>query len=274
MLQELYALLRREFLRWVRSPIWIFTSLLLPILYLILFGQGFGQGLNQCPPPLGLSCFLGAPNYFSFFSVGMVGFVALTMSLFSGANIIFDKGAGIIKRQVATPAPRSALFLSPLLFRSLMGLVPAFLVLGLAVVLAHVPGFVGLTISHNPGVVGALEIVAAVVVLSLMFNALFLAFGFALESPNSYFGIVNMLNLPILFLSNALYPPLDEPGWLLSISTYNPVSLCINVMRINLFGSGAYYAEPAAVYLAGLLAWAALFLVAAVAVGRRAMRTP
>ena len=274
MYRELGALLRREFLRWWRTPVWILSSLLVPVLYLILFGQGFGQGLGQCPPQLGLSCFLGAPNYFSFFSIGMVGFVALTMSLFSGANIIFDKGLGIIKRQVATPAPRATLFLSPLIFRSLMALMPAFLVLGLAVLLAHIPGFVGLTITSNPGVLGAVEILAAVLVLSLMFNALFLSFGFALDNPQSYFGVVNLLNLPILFLSNALYPPTSEPGWLMSIAAYNPVSLCINVLRLDLFGAGTYYTYPAAVYLGGLFAWAALFVVVALVVGRRALRTP
>ncbi|MGI0068600.1 MAG: ABC transporter permease, partial [Thermoplasmata archaeon] len=210
MFRELGALLRREFLRYIRTPVWIMSSLLLPILYLILFGQGFGSFNALCAIP---GACLGAPDYFSYFSVGMVGFVALTMSLFSGANVIFDKGLGIIKRQVATPAPRSSIFTSPLLFRSLMGLIPAFLVLGLAVLLAHISGFVGLTISSNPGIIGALEIFASVLILSLMFNALFLAFGFLLDSPNSYFGIVNLLNLPILFLSNALYAPTTEPAW-------------------------------------------------------------
>lgn len=277
MLRELGALLRREFLRYIRTPIWILSSLLVPILYLILFGQGFGQGIGGgCPyTPISV-CFNGAPNYFSYFSVGMVGFVALTMSLFSGANIIFDKGLGIVKRQVATPAPRSTIFLSPLIFRSLMALIPAFLVLGLAVLLAHIPGFVGLTISGSPGVIGALEILLAVLVLSMMFNALFLAFGFAFDSPQSYFGIVNLLNLPILFLSNALYPPESLPGWLASISAYNPVSLCVNVLRENLFNSGpplTYYAYDPAVYLAALVAWAALFIGLAVVLGRRALRT-
>ena len=271
MLRELGALLRREFLRYVRTPVWIMSSLLVPILYLVLFGQGFGSINELCLQP---GACLGAPNYFSFFSVGMVGFVALTMSLFSGANVIFDKGLGIIKRQVATPAPRSSIFLSPLLFRSLMGLIPTFLVLGLAVLLAHVSGFVGLTISGSIGVVGALEVFTAVLVLSLMFNALFLAFGFAFESPQSYFGIVNLLNLPILFLSNALYPPTTEPGWLRNIAAYNPVSMCVNVLRENLFSSARFYSYPPEIYLAGLLGWAALFIVIALVLARRALRTP
>jgi ABC-2 type transport system permease protein len=267
MYREIVSLLRREFLRYIRTPVWIGTSLAVPILYLILFGQGF-----QIPggPPT----FLGAPNYFSYFSVGMVGFVALTMSLFSGANIIFDKGLGILKRQVATPAPRSAIFLSPLIFRSLMALIPAFLVLGLALLLAHVPGFVGLTITGSVGLLGVFEVIVAVIVLSLTFNALFLACGFALESPQSYFGLVNLLNLPILFTSNALYPPTDLPVWLRTVTDYNPVSLCINVMRENLFGSQSYYSYSPEIYLLGLLCWAAGIIAIALVIAARALRTP
>ncbi len=234
---------------------------------MILFGQGF-----QIPGAP--STFLGAPNYFSYFSVGMVGFVALTMSLFSGANIIFDKGLGILKRQVATPAPRSAIFLSPLIFRSLMALIPAFLVLGLALVLAHVPGFVGLSVTGSVTALGVFEIIVAVLVLSLTFNALFLACGFALESPQSYFGLVNLLNLPILFTSNALYPPTDLPEWLRTVTAYNPVSLCINVMRENLFSSQSYYTYSPEIYLLGLLAWAVVIVVIALVIAARALRTP
>lgn len=268
MRRELYALLRREFLRYLRTPIWIITSLAVPILYLILFGQGFNQ--IQCVP----SACLGAPNYFSYFSVGMVGFVALTMSLFSGANIIFDKGVGILKRQVGSPAPRSAIFLSPLIFRSLMALIPAFLVLGLAIGLTHVPGFVGLSVNGSVTVLGAVEIVAAVLVLSLTFNALFLACGFALENPQSYFGLVNLVNLPILFTSNALYPPGNLPGWLETVTAYNPVSLCINVLRENLFGSQSYYTYSPEIYFLGLLAWAIAIVLIGVVIASRALRTP
>ena len=267
MYRELGSLLRREFLRYIRTPIWIGTSLVLPILYLILFGQGFSI-------PGGPSYYLGAPNFFSFFSVGMVGFVSLTMSLFSGANIIFDKGLGILKRQVATPAPRSAIFLAPLIFRSLMALIPAFLVLGLALVLAHVPGFVGLTVTGSASVMAGVEVVLAVLVLSLTFNALFLACGFALENPQSYFGLVNLVNLPILFTSNALYPPGDIPSWLATITAYNPVSLSINVMRENLFNSQNYYPYPPEAYLLGLLGWAVAIVAIALVIAARALRTP
>lgn len=273
MYRELSALIRREALRYVRTPIWIFSSLLIPLLYLVLFGQGFNLGkLFPAGGGAALSAaLLGAPNYFSYFCVGMVGFVALTMSLFSGATIIFDKELGVQQRLVATPAPRSALFAAPLLFRSVMGCVPAFLVLGLSAAFARVHGLVGLTVTAPVSALGMAEIVGAVLLLSLSFNSLFIAFGFALSKPESYFGIVNILNLPILFTSNALYPQSTMPAWLQHVVAYNPVSLTVNVLRENLFRTGGYFPYGPGVYLLGLAGWAALIIVIALAIGRKAL---
>ena len=273
MYRELAALVRREALRYVRVPIWIFSSLLIPLLYLILFGQGFNLGklFPTGGGPQLSAALLGAPDYFSYFCVGMVGFVALTMSLFSGATIIFDKELGVQQRLVATPAPRAALFAAPLLFRSLMGCVPAFLVLALSAGFAHVNGLVGLDVTATVTPLGVAEIVGATVLLSLSFKSLYIAFGFALSKPESYFGIVNILNLPILFTSNALYPQSTMPAWLQSIVTYNPVSLTVNVLRENLFHTGSYLPYGPGVYLLGLVGWASLIIVVALLIGRRAL---
>jgi ABC-2 type transport system permease protein len=273
MFRELAALMRREALRYVRTPIWIVSSLMIPLLYLVLFGQGFNLGklFPGGGGPALTAALLGAPNYFSYFCVGMVGFVALTMALFSGATIIFDKELGVQQRLIATPAPRAALFAAPLLFRSVMGCVPAFLVLALSAAFAHIRGLVGLTVTANVTALGVAEIVGATLLLSIGFNSLFIAFGFALSKPDSYFGIVNMLNLPILFTSNALYPQSTMPAWLQNIVAYNPVSLTVNVLRENLFQTDGYLPYGPGVYLLGLVGWVALIMLIALVIARRAL---
>ena len=111
MLRELNALTRREFLRLARNPAAIFTSLLLPLLYLLLFGQGFNLNPSTFYPgatpafiaQFDIAYLRGAPNYYSYFAAGMTGFVSVTATLFIGANVIFDKLFGVFKR---TRGPR------------------------------------------------------------------------------------------------------------------------------------------------------------------------
>jgi ABC-2 type transport system permease protein len=279
MLRELTSLTRREFLKITRNPAAIGTSLLLPLLYLLLFGQGFNinpAAFLTNPTPAEIAAFnfdyfRGAPNYYSYFAAGMVGFVAVTATLFIGANVIFDKLFGIFKRTRGTPAPSAAVFGSRLIAGATQPILYAFLVLGLAVAFGDVPGLSGLKVTASVGVVGAAEIVVSILLLAGMFATLFLTIGILLDVPQTYFAAVNLLNLPVLLTSDALYPWGSMPAWLKNVSQYNPVSLAVNVIREVLFGSAAYPYDPS-VYLLGLLAWTVVLLAIAIFFVRRALR--
>jgi ABC-2 type transport system permease protein len=273
--RDLMALIRRELLIWVRSPIGIITSLVFPIMYLALFGQALNLGkLLQLggPQPASVTqaAFLGAPDYFSYFSVGMVGFVALTASLFLGAQLIFDKRLGYVKKSIVAPIPRMSIFGGRLIAGAIRPLLLGAVVFTLALVFAHVNGLSGLTINGNLTVLGVGEIIVALLLLSLSFTGVFLAVGFLLEQPQSYFGVVNLLNLPLLFTSNALFPQSIMPDWLRTVSMYNPVSMAVNVMRENLFAPG-YYPHPAEFYLGELALYAFAISVLAFLIARRGL---
>ncbi len=280
MLRELGSLTRREFLKLGRNPQAIFTALLLPLLYLLLFGQGFNINPAEFAPSYFTAAqklalihlyFRGAPSYYSYFAPGMVGFVAVTATLFIGANVIFDKLFGIFKRVRGTPAPTAAVFGSRLIAGSAQPIALSFFVLGLAILFAHIPGLTGLTVTASVGIVGGAEIVVSILLLALMFATLFLTMGILIENPQMYFAAVNLLNLPVLLTSDALYPWGSMPAWLKNVSQYNPVSLTVNVLRETLFGSSMYPYTPA-IYLLGLFAWAAVLIGIALVLVRRALR--
>ena len=277
MMRELAALTRRELLRLGRNPYAIVTSLLLPILYLLLFGQAFN--LNNIsnltpypvPPEVFLELYRGAPTYFSYFACGMVGFVAVTATLFVGANVIFDRLFGTLKRTAASPAGPSAIFGARLLAGSVQPIGLAFLVLGLSLLIGHL-GLSGLEITANVTVLGGFECLLAIVILSMMFASLFLAIGFSLEQPQTYFAVVNAINLPVLLTSAALYPWGILPQWLQNVASYNPVTLAVNVLRENLFaGASGYYPYGPGIYLLGLVGWAAAMFLIATLLARRAL---
>lgn len=274
MIRQLTALTRRELLRIRRNPQAIVTSLMLPILYLFLFGQALNLsniGNGALPSAYFLKLYRGAPNYFSYFSAGMAGFVAVTATLFIGANVIFDRLFGVLKRTAASPATATSIFGSRLLAGSIQPIGLAFLVLGLSVLLGHL-GLSGLTVSSSFDALGAVEIVLAIVILSMMFASLFIAIGFSLEQPQTYFAVVNAINLPVLLTSAALYPWGTMPAWFQNVASYNPITLAVNVIRENLFaGAASYYPYGPGVYLLGLLAWAAAMFVLATLLARRAL---
>lgn len=269
------SLIKREYLRWIRAPTWVISGLMSPILYLLLFGQAFDLG-KLLPPgtPAGAlaTVLSGAPSYFSYFAVGMVAFASVTAAMFSGTGIIFDKQLGILQRILSTPITRRSVFLSSLVFRGVLTLIPAFLVVGFALVLAHVPNVAGLELGGGITALDSLQFLVAALILSVAFTALFLSFGFAAQRIESYFGVVTILQLPILLTSNAMYPTSIMPTWLQYLVGFNPISLAVNVMRMSLFGTSGY-PYSAGVYLLGLLAWAVLFVGLAMFLASKALRT-
>ncbi len=272
MIRETFALTKRELYRLARNPQAIITSLLLPILYLLLFGQAFNLAKAFGGDSAAVVPFVnGAPTYFSYFSAGMAGFVAVTATLFIGANVIFDKLFGILKRISSTPASAFSIFGARLIAGCIQPIGLAFLVLGLAYGLGHL-GLAGLQVTASLGVVGAVQIVLAIVILSVMFASLFLAIGFSIEQPQTYFAVVNAINLPVLLTSAALYPWGFLPSWLQTVASYNPITLAVDVIRLDLFAAApAYYPHTAWVYLAGLLGWAVAMMLLATLLARRAL---
>jgi ABC-2 type transport system permease protein len=270
MIRELGALTHRELLRLARNPQAIATSLLLPILYLLLFGQAFNLG--GAVPAAELAYLVrGAPTYFSYFAAGMAGFVSVTATLFIGANVIFDRLFGVLKRTSSTPAGPSAIFGSRLIAGTIQPVGLAFLVLGLAIGLGKV-GLAGLVVTASLSVVSVAEVVLAILILSVMFAALFLAIGFTIEQPQSYFAVVNAINLPVLLTSAALFPWGTMPGWFRNIASYNPITMAVTVIRENFFaGASAWYPHASWVYLLGLLAWAVWMIAVAVVLASRAL---
>ena len=277
-IREFTALVDRDLRRWIRTPTAIISSLLLPFFYLLLFGQAFnvtkllqvGGGATNA---VVLATFSGAPDYYSYFTAGMVGFVLLSTSLFSGANVIFDRRFGVLKKITNSPAPREVIFGARVVSGVLRGLVFGLTVFVIALAFARTPGLSGLTVTANVSLVGAVEILLAMVLVTALFSAIFVAIGFLTQQIDSYFALINLVNLPVLFTSSALYPRTLFPPWLKVISDWNPVTLSVDVLRENLFAAApSYYPDPAWFYLGVLAAITMAFGVVTTLAVRFALR--
>lgn len=250
-------------------------GLLSPLLYLILFGQAFN--LSALIPGSGSESYipialLGAPNYFSYFAVGMMAFSSVSVSIFSGVSALFDRMLGIMQRTIGTPARRGSIFLGYLIFQTALTMIPAFLVLLISYGLNYIPGLEGLTLIHNPGLVNYTEIVLTVVLLSLSFTSVFLAFGFMSKNQNTYFGLTALLQLPILLTSNAMYPQDTMPLWLQHIVSINPITMAVNAIRENLFGSEMYRYGPA-IFILELGIWSVALIFIALTIVRKSFNS-
>ncbi len=246
-LHGLWALTNRELKKWYKKPFILTMSLVQPFIWLALFGRAmninaiFTSGsfnipglnipkeiINQISKQIMESTF-GTSDYFSFLAVGMLSFIALFTAMFSGMSIVWDRRLGFLGKVLSTPISRGIIPLSKVLSAVVRAIVQASIVLIIAV-------FLGLDTSHITlfNVLGAFS---ALFLMVLGFSSLFVMLAIRSTSWETQQAIVNLLNMPLIFASNIIFPAKYMPEWLQPIVYINPISYATDISRQLLLGS-------------------------------------
>ena len=243
----LWALTNRELKRWYKTPVVLILSLIQPVIWLGLFGKAmnFGAiftgssfnipGLNIPKSVLDalaaqiMQQTFGTSDYFSFLAVGMLSFISLFMAMQSGMSMVWDRRLGFLNKELSTPLARGVIPIGKVLSSILRGLTQAAIVLIISVLL-------GLDVSHFT-IVGLLGTFAGLFLMVMGFSSLFVMLATRSSSQDTQMMIVNLLNLPLLFASNAMFPAKFMPSWLQPIVRVNPVSYATDISRQLLLGS-------------------------------------
>ncbi len=199
---------------------WLAT-LFMPILWILLFGVGMKSMMGDMPLA-GTSV-----SYIAFIAPGIVALTALSGAVNGGATLLDEKLRGILEEYLVAPIPRLSILLGNMLSNVTKSFLQAVIILVVAVLL-------GAAVSGN--VLGWLLGLALVAIFALGFVGI--ASGVAMKAPNTgaYHALIFILNLPLLFASNALYPIDLMPTWLKVVSYINPTTYIIDLSRNLWFG--------------------------------------
>jgi ABC-2 type transport system permease protein len=234
----LWALTNRDLVKWYKNPIQLFISLIQPIVWLGLFGKAFNitslfssqPGVTQAAVnAVNLQTF-GTANYFSYLGAGMLAFIILFTAAFAGMSVVWDRRFGFMNKALSTPVGRGSIVVGKILQSTVRSLIQAAIVLVIAVVLGMDTSFFSV-----------LSVGGSFVMLFLMsfgLSSLFVMLALRSSDWQTQMAVINLLNLPLLFASNAMLPVKIMPGWLQSVVKLNPVSYAVDGVRQMLLGSG------------------------------------
>ena len=247
----LWALTNRELKKWYKNPILlIMTTIVQPVIWLGLFGKAMNLGaiftgssitipaipgispqamalLQQALSNLGtqlLQKTFGTADYFSFMSVGMLSFIVLFTCMFSGMSIVWDRRLGFLNKVLSTPVARSSIILSKVFNTVIRSLIQAGVILFIAYLLGLTPG-------PDFSVISLLGVFAALFLVSVGLSSLFILIAIRSTRQETQMAVMNLLNLPLLFASNALFPTSIMPDWLQTIAKVNPISYATDAAR-------------------------------------------
>jgi ABC-2 type transport system permease protein len=202
------------------DPSELVTRAVQPILWLLVFGQVFGQ-MRIVPT--------GGRPYIDFIAPGILAQSVLFIAIFYGIAVIWERDLGIVHRFLVTPTPRTALVLGKALSAGMRAVTQAAVIYALAVLL-------GVAIDWS---VGALAGVLAVVVLAAGFFSTFsLIIACLVKTRERFMGIGQLLTMPLFFASNAIYPVSVMPAWLQVVSHLNPVTYEVDALRALMLAGG------------------------------------
>lgn len=239
-LHALWALTNRDLRKWYTNPIQLLISLIQPVVWLVLFGKAINFGafitgpqISQAQQNAILMQFFGTTSYFSFLACGMLSFIVVFTSSFSGMSVVFDRRFGFLNKALTTPVGRGTIVMSKILQSVGRSLVQSAIILGIAVLL-------GMDISHFTvfGIAGTFTVIF---LMGMGLSALFTLLALRSADWQTQIAIVNLLSLPLLFASNTLFPPSIMPDWLQTIVQYNPISYANDATRQLLLGSVGTY---------------------------------
>jgi len=131
-----------------------------------------------------------------------------------------------VKEYLVAPIPRLSILMGNALSTMTKSMFQAVIILIVGVVM-------GAKLNANPlGWLSGLVLVAG---FGLGFSGLALSMASQTDSPGAYHAMIMVFNLPLLFLSNALYPLATMPTWMKIGSLVNPTTYTIDGVRQMMF---------------------------------------
>ena len=201
----------REILRFAGDRSRAFSSLLMPLLFLVVFGAGF----NKVMGPLARGV-----DYISFMYPGIIAMTVLTGSLFAGMSVVWDREFGFLKEILVAPLGRTGIVLGKAIGGTIVVLLQSLVMLVLAPLLG---------VALSPMLV--LTLVPVVVVLSLGLSGLGILIGSFMQSQQGFQMLVQILIFPLIFLAGVFFPVNDVPSWMEVISKVNPLTYGVDAIR-------------------------------------------
>jgi len=221
----IYTMWLRQIKRFLRMKARFASSILMPFLFLAFLGLPLSfMPVREIPGiPLGM-------DFLDFLAPGIVGMTLLFSATMSGASVIWDKEFGFLKEVLVAPVNRFSIILG----RSLGGMTTAIIQ---ALIIVAIAVAMGVKISSVSGFFLS-------IVFMILTCATFTGFGLILATKlgdtEGFMSIMNLIIMPIFFLSGAFFPLAAMPAGVRYIMYVNPLTYGVDGLRGTLVGAATF----------------------------------
>jgi len=226
------VVLQRELIRFWQDRMRIVVALVQPVLFLFVLGSGLAS-LTRAGS--------GGFDLRTFMFPGVLAMSVMMPAMFSAGSIVFDREYGFLREMLVAPVSRTSLVVGKCLGGAIVATGQGLLVLALAPAVG---------ISYSVGWV--LSAIGLMLVLSFTLTALGVMAAGRIKSFQGFMALVNMIMMPMLFLSGALFPLSGLPTWLSALTHINPLTYAVDAVRRTVFNHVAISEASRSVLVPGM----------------------
>ena len=215
-LRAIYIIWYRDILRYWRDRWRLVASLAQPLLFLVVFGSGLSSALGRGS----LFGTAGGFSYIQFVYPGIIGMAILFTAIFGAMSIVWDREFGFLKEVLVAPIDRSAVAIGKALGSTTQAMIQGLILLVLA-------PFVGVKLNF----LTIVELIPLAAVLAFGLSTFGVALASSMKSLQGFQVVMNFLMMPMFFLSGALFPLTNLPGWMTVLTRLDPASYGVDPLR-------------------------------------------
>jgi daunorubicin resistance ABC transporter membrane protein len=207
---------QRELIRFRRDRLRAVTSLIQPLLFLLVLGTGLSSLAKGSMPP--------GVSFKAFIYPGVLAMSVMFTAIFSAASIVWDREFGFLREMLVAPVSRSAIVIGKIFGGATIATFQGIIMLALAG-LADVP--------YNP--VLLLTLAGELFLLAFTLTSFGVMMAARITQFQAFMALTQMLVMPLFFLSGALYPLAGLPAWLSVLTRIDPLTYVVGPMRHAVF---------------------------------------
>jgi ABC-2 type transport system permease protein len=215
-LRAIRIVFRRELIRFASDRMRIVTSLVQPLLFLFVLGSGLQQLSQFGTHGVDLKTFIYP---------GILCITVMFTAMFSAASIVWDREFGFLREMMVAPVRRSSIVIGKCLGGACVASLQGIILIALAGAV-HVP--------YDPLLL--LGIFGLQLVLAFSITAFGVMVAARIKQIQSFMGVMQMIVMPMFFISGALFPVSNLPGWLAFLNRIDPLTYAVDPMRRLVFG--------------------------------------
>ena len=217
-----YTLWLKHMYKFVHSKMEIVGTLFMPMLWMLIFGICMDTVIRDLKS---LNITIG---YEAYITPGVMLLTGLTAAILGGTTLLMERLNGVIKEYLVAPIPRISILFGTVA----SGLTKAF---GQSLIVLALGLLLDASLIFNP--ISVIIGLLLLLIYSLGFVGIATAIASRAKSMESYHSLIILLNLPVLFLSNALYPLEKMPEILKTVCYLNPTTYAVDAIRHLFYGT-------------------------------------